>query len=109
MTKDEFRDEMEKLDPNDVVEFGNHEFIEETKIRILLEQGDFENYKIQLLNLDTEEELTDEQKTKVISELKELSGNELYDFFNTYAYPTSVINEFSEYEQEDYNRILGEI
>ena len=44
MTKEEFRDEMEKLDPNDLVEFGNHEFVEETKIRILLEQGDFENY-----------------------------------------------------------------
>ena len=62
---------MEKLDSNDVVEFGNHEFVEETKFRILLEQGDFENYKIQLLNLDSEEELTEDDKNEIISKLKE--------------------------------------
>ena len=71
MTKNEFRDKMEKLDPNDVVEFGNHEFVEETKVRILLEQGDFENYKIHLLNLDSEEELTEDDKNEIISKLKE--------------------------------------
>ena len=109
MTKDEFRDEMEKLDSNYVVEFGNHEFIETTKIRILLEQCDFENYKIQLLNLDPQEELTEDEKKEVISELKELSGNELYDFFNTYAYPSSVIEEFMGYEESDFERILKEI
>ena len=53
---------MEKLDPNDVVEYGNHEFVDEMKVRILLEQGYFENYKIQLLNLDSEEELTEDDK-----------------------------------------------
>jgi len=62
MTKNEFRDKMEKLDHDDRVEFGNHEFIDRTKIRILLEQGYFENYKIQLLNLDYEEELTEDDK-----------------------------------------------
>ena len=71
MTKNEFRDKMEKLDSNDVVEFENHEFVEETKIRILFEQGDFENYKIQLLNLDSEEELTEDDKNEIISKLKE--------------------------------------
>jgi hypothetical protein len=109
MTKNEFRDKMEKLDPNDVVEFGNHEFVEETKIRILFEQGDFENYKVQLLNLDSEEELTNEEKNEVISKLKELSGNDLYDFFNTFAYPSSIIDEFLEYEEEDFEKILSEV
>ncbi len=109
MTKNEFRDKMEKLDPNDLVEYGNHEFVEETKVRILLEQGDFENYKIQLLNLDSEEELTNEEKNEVISKLKELSGNDLYDFFNTFAYPSSIIDEFLEYEEEDFEKILSEV
>ena len=109
MTKEEFRDEMEKLDPNDLVEFGNHEFVEETKIRILLEQGDFENYKIQLLNLDADEELTEEVKNEVISKLTELSGNDLYEFFNTYAYPSSVIEEYMEYEENEFEKILSEI
>jgi len=109
MTKNEFRDKMEKLDLNDVVEYGNHEFVEETKVRILLEQGDFENYKIQLLNLDSEEELTEDDKNEVISEVKKLSGNDLYDFFNTFAYPSSIIDEFLEYFEEDFERILSEI
>ena len=109
MTKNDFRDKMEKLDPNDVVEFGNHEFVEETKIRILFEQGDFENYKVQLLSLDSEEKLTDKEKNEVISKLKKLEGNNLYDFFNTFAYPSSVIDEFLEYEEEDFERILNEV
>lgn len=109
MTKNEFRDKMEKLDPNEVVEFGNYEFVEETKIKILLEQGDFENYKVQLLSLDSEEELTNKEKNEVISKLKKLEGDNLYEFFNTFAYPSSIIDEFLEYEEEGFERILNEV
>ena len=74
-----------------------------------MKQGDFENYKVQLLSLDYEEELTNKEKNEVISKLKELSGNDLYDFFNTFAYTSSIIDEFLEYEEEDFEKILSEV
>ena len=74
-----------------------------------MEQGDFENYKVQLLSLGSQEELTNKEKNEVISKLKALSGNDLYDLFNTFAHPSSIIDKFLEYEKEDFEKILSEV
>jgi len=74
-----------------------------------MEQGDFENYKVQLLSLGSQEELTNKEKNEVISKLKALSGNDLYDLFNTFTHPSSIIDKFLEYEKEDFEKILSEV
>ena len=38
-----------------------------------------------------------------------MKQNNLYDYFNTFAYPSSIIDEFLEYEEEDFEKILSEV
>ena len=106
-TENEFRDRFWNLDPLEIIANGSHEFMEETKIRLLIEQGDYSNYQVALFDTPwiDDEDIPDSDKKLIEAKIQELKGDDLYYFFETYIESWIIIEEYISYPVEEWPEI----
>jgi hypothetical protein len=106
-TENEFRDRFWNLDPLEIIANGSHEFMEETKIRLLIEQGDYSNYQVALFDTPwiDDEDIPDSDKKLIEAKIQELKGDDLYYFFENYIESWIIIEEYISYPVEEWPEI----